>query len=37
MFNMFIDEMERDWIVNKISPLFTYLQATFTNKILFHW
>ncbi|UZO21408.1 uncharacterized protein OCT59_013802 [Rhizophagus irregularis] len=22
---------------NKISPLFTFLQATFTNKILFHW
>ncbi|CAG8746701.1 663_t:CDS:2, partial [Funneliformis caledonium] len=34
---MSIDEIERDWIVNKISLLFTFLQATFTNKILFHW
>ncbi|CAB4391193.1 unnamed protein product [Rhizophagus irregularis] len=34
---MYIDEIERDWIVNKISPLLTFLQATFTNKILFHW
>ncbi|CAB4411010.1 unnamed protein product [Rhizophagus irregularis] len=34
---MYIDEIERDRIVNKISPLFTFLQATFTNKILFHW
>ncbi|KAF0377761.1 hypothetical protein F8M41_012559 [Gigaspora margarita] len=34
---MHIDTVERDWIVNKISPLFTYLQTTFINKIRFHW
>ncbi|CAG8533453.1 10494_t:CDS:2 [Paraglomus occultum] len=34
---MTIDEIERDWIVNKISPLFTYMQATFINSIKFHW
>lgn len=34
---MAIDEVERDWIVDKISPLFTYMQATFINKIKFHW
>ncbi|CAB4445286.1 unnamed protein product [Rhizophagus irregularis] len=34
---MTIDEVERDWIVDKISPMFTYMQATFINKIKFHW
>ncbi|CAB5211344.1 unnamed protein product [Rhizophagus irregularis] len=32
---MTIDEVERDWIVDKISPMFTYMQATFINKIKF--
>ncbi|KAG9302937.1 hypothetical protein G9A89_022354 [Geosiphon pyriformis] len=34
---LFIDDVERDWIVNKVSPLFTYLEATFINQIQFHW
>ncbi|GET02729.1 hypothetical protein GLOIN_2v1598434 [Rhizophagus clarus] len=34
---MTIDQIERDWIINKISPLFIYMQATFINKVQFHW
>ncbi|CAG8438539.1 3190_t:CDS:2 [Ambispora gerdemannii] len=34
---LFIDDIERDWIVSKLSPLFVYLEATFVNRVRFHW
>ncbi|CAG8484141.1 4296_t:CDS:10 [Ambispora leptoticha] len=34
---LFIDDIERDWIISKLSPLFVYLEATFINRVRFHW